>query len=137
MKKFSIDIVATEIATGRRPKIKFVKTEFGVATIVYSGKLQKNKKDKTMSAKNPNFGFGSRLRVGKVLAPYNVRPKTVPLIKCAKGCGFQNIYFFTKIVIKEYTKETKIIFSFLGPTRINPRSYVSSFIMENHGYVVL
>ena len=48
--------------------------------------------------------------MGKVLAPHNVRPQTISLIKCAKGCGFQNIYFFTKIVIKEYTKETKIIF---------------------------
>jgi len=27
---------------------------------------------------------GSRLRVGKVLAPYNVRPKTVPLIEWVK-----------------------------------------------------
>jgi len=25
----------------------------------------------------------------------------------------------------------------LGPTRINPRSYVSPFIIENQGYVVL
>jgi len=25
--------------------------------------------------------FGSRLRMGKVLAPHNVRPKIVPLIK--------------------------------------------------------
>jgi len=31
------------------------------------------------------FGFGSRLRVGKVLAPHNVRLKTIPsLIKCAR-----------------------------------------------------
>jgi len=31
------------------------------------------------------FGFGNRLRVGKVLAPHNVRLKTVPsLIKCAR-----------------------------------------------------
>ena len=29
--------------------------------------------------------------MGKVLAPYNVRAKTVPLIKHVKGCGFQNI----------------------------------------------
>jgi len=39
-----------------------------------------------------DFGSGSRLRVGKVLAPHNVRPKTVPLIKCAKVMWFfQNI----------------------------------------------
>jgi len=31
------------------------------------------------------FGFGSRLRVGKVLAPHDARLKTVlSLIKCAK-----------------------------------------------------
>jgi len=37
---------------------------------------------------------GSRLRVGKVLAPYNARPKVVPLIKFAKDmCLFYNIYF--------------------------------------------
>jgi len=31
------------------------------------------------------FGFGSRLRVGKVLAPTTARLKTVPsLIKCAR-----------------------------------------------------
>jgi len=45
----------------------------------------------------------------------------VPLIKCAKGCDFQNIYFSPKMIINEFTKETKIyFFGFLGPTRINP-----------------
>jgi len=39
-------------------KIKFVKTEFGVATIVYSEKLRKNQKDKTRSAKNQILGPG-------------------------------------------------------------------------------
>ena len=34
---------------------------------------------------------GSRLRVGKVLAPHSVRPNTIPLINYAKRCGFQNI----------------------------------------------
>jgi len=29
----------------------------------------------------PNLGFESRLRVGKVLAPDNTRPKMIPLIK--------------------------------------------------------
>jgi len=51
----------------------------------------KNHKTKARSAKKLEFGSGSRLRVGKVLAPHNTRPKTVPLIKHAKGCGFQNI----------------------------------------------
>jgi len=39
---YGIKIVATEIATGRRTKkIKFVKTEFGVATIVIIGNYGK------------------------------------------------------------------------------------------------
>jgi len=38
------------------PKIKFVKIEFGVTTIVYSGKLRKNQKDKTRSTKNQILG---------------------------------------------------------------------------------
>jgi len=29
----------------------------------------------------PNIRFGSRLRVGNVLVPYNAYPKMVPLIK--------------------------------------------------------
>jgi len=45
----------------------------------------------TRYAKKPNFGSGSRLRVGNVLAPHNIHRKTVPLIKFAKRCGFQNI----------------------------------------------
>ena len=41
----------------RRTKNKIrKKTKFGVATIVYSGKLQKNYKDKTRSAKNQILG---------------------------------------------------------------------------------
>jgi len=51
--------------------------------------------------------------VGKVLTPHNVRPKTVPLIKYAKGYGFQNIYFSPKIVIKEDTKRNKFFLFFL------------------------
>jgi len=39
-----------------------------------------NHKDKT-SCKKTDFGSGSRLRVGKVLAPYNAHPSAVPLIK--------------------------------------------------------
>jgi len=97
------------------PKIKFGKTEFGVAIIVCSRKLRKNQKDKTRFAKKTNFGFGSRLRIGKVLVPHNVRPKTVPLIKCAKGCEFSKYLFSPKIIINEFTKETKIIFWFFGP----------------------
>jgi len=34
-------------------------------------------------------------------------------------------------------KKQKYFFSFLGPTRTNPRSYVSPFTMKNQGYIVL
>jgi len=37
-------------------------------------------KDKAMICEI-RFGFESQFRVGKVLAPYNARPKMVPLIK--------------------------------------------------------
>ena len=96
------------------PKIKFVKREFGVTTIVYSRKLRKNK-----VCEKPDFGSGSRLRMGKVLTLHNIRPKTKPLIKCAKVMWFFKIFIFPKKVkIKWCTKETKIIFfDFLGPTR--------------------
>ena len=43
--------------------------------------------EKTIKRRNgprkPKIWFGSRLRVGKVLAPYNACPKAVPLIKYA------------------------------------------------------
>jgi len=69
-----MDIVATELATGRRTKkLKFVKTKFGVAIIVYLGKLRKKKQ----GLQKPDFGSGSRLCVRKVLAPHNIRPKTL------------------------------------------------------------
>jgi len=60
---------------------------FGVATIVISGKLQKTIKIKQV-CKKPDFRSGSRLRVGKVLAPYSARPRAVPLIKNAKSMWF-------------------------------------------------
>jgi len=44
---------------------------------------KKTKKIKQMST-NQIPRFGSRLREGKVLAPRNARPKTVPLIKLVK-----------------------------------------------------
>jgi len=53
----------------------------------YSGKLWKTIKIKQVCEK-PDFGSGSRLRVRKVLAPYRVRPRTVPLIKNAKLMWF-------------------------------------------------
>jgi len=42
-----------------------------------------NHKNKT-SLRKTDFGSESRLRVGKVLAPYSARPRAVPLIKNAK-----------------------------------------------------
>jgi len=103
--------VATKIATERWTKNKTWKKEFEVATIVYFGKLWKNQKDKTRYAKKPDFGSESRLRVGKVLAPHIVRPKTVPLIKYAKKMWFSK-YFKIK-GCKNY------FLGFLGPTRIS------------------
>jgi len=44
-----------------------------------------------MFAKKPYFESGSRLCVGKVLAPHSVRHETVPIIKYEKRCDFQNI----------------------------------------------
>jgi len=41
--------------------------------------MEKNK-DKTMDCEI-RLGSGSQLRVRKVLTPYNVRPKMIPLIK--------------------------------------------------------
>jgi len=88
--------VATEIATGRRTKkIKFVKTEFWSRHHSYYRKLWKTIK-KSMLCEKPEFGSGSRLHVGKVLAPHNIRPKTVPLIKCAKVLWFFKIFMFSQ-----------------------------------------
>ena len=39
--------------------------------------------------------FGSRLRAGKVLAPCNARPKTVPLIKLIE---ISMAFFFSKVL---------------------------------------
>ncbi|KOM28783.1 hypothetical protein LR48_Vigan583s003400 [Vigna angularis] len=61
---------------------------FGVATIVYYGKLRKNHKMIRHSPRKLDFGFGSRLRVGKVLTPYNACPKAVPLTKCTNMMWF-------------------------------------------------
>jgi len=50
----------------------------------YSEKLWKTMKIKQVCEKT-DFRSGSRLRVGKVLAPYSARPKAAPLIKNAKS----------------------------------------------------
>jgi len=70
-----------------------------------------NHKQKSKVCQKPEFGSKSRLRVGKVLAPHNARPKTVPLIKCAKVLWFFKI-FFQKLVIKECTKNKTIFLIF-------------------------
>jgi len=56
--------------------------------------MENHKKSKV--CEKIDFGSGSRLRVGMVLAPHNVRPKTVPLIKCATIIWFFKIFIFPK-----------------------------------------
>jgi len=52
-----------------------------------------NHKNQIKSAKT-KFMVRESLRVGKVLAPYNARPKAVPLIKFAKEtCLFKYLFF--------------------------------------------
>jgi len=42
----------------------------------------------------PDSRFGSRLRVGKVLAPHNARPEMIPFHKMSiNKCGFTNVIF--------------------------------------------
>ena len=48
--------------------------------------------------------------MGKVLAPHNARPKTVPLIKCAKVLWFSKYLIFPKISNKRMYKKTKLFF---------------------------
>jgi len=72
--------VATEIAMGRRTKKrKRVWKKIWSHHHSYSGKLWKTIKIRQVCEKL-DFGSGSRLRVGKVLAPYNARQRAVPLI---------------------------------------------------------
>jgi len=81
-------VVATGIATGRRiEKENGFGKRFGSRHHSYSGKLWKTIKIRQVCEK-PYFGFGSRLRVGKVLAPYRAGPRAVPLIKNAKLMWF-------------------------------------------------
>jgi len=54
----------------------------GVATIVFMENYGKPKKTRIrLVYEKPDCESGSRLRVGKVLAPHSARPKTVPLIE--------------------------------------------------------
>jgi len=65
------------------PKNKTFEKEIWSRHHSYYGKLWKTIKIRQVCEKL-DFGSGSRLRVGKVLAPYNARPRAVPLIKYAK-----------------------------------------------------
>jgi len=54
----------------------------GVATTVFMENYGKPKKNKDKaSLRKSDCESGSRLRVGKVLAPHGARPKTIPLIE--------------------------------------------------------
>jgi len=61
--------------------------------------MENRKRDKASSQK-PDLESGSRLRVGKVLAPHDVRLRAVPLIKRVKKCDFSKYLFFPKNEIK-------------------------------------
>ncbi|WVZ13526.1 hypothetical protein V8G54_011092 [Vigna mungo] len=80
-KLHSDPVESSSVATGNRDgttiqkEKTFGKRVFGVTTIVYSGKLWKNHKTIRHGLRKPDFRSGSRLRVGKVLAPYNACPK--------------------------------------------------------------
>jgi len=72
---------------------KNVYIDNGVATIAFLWENYRKTKNKK-NAYEPNLRFGSRLRVGKVSAPHNTRPKTVPLIKWIKiSVVLQNVIF--------------------------------------------
>jgi len=77
--------------------------------------MEKTKKIRQGLQKKLDFGSGSRLRMGKVLAPHNVHLKTISLIKRVKGCGFSKYLFSLKIIINEFKKKTKIFFWFFWP----------------------
>jgi len=55
--------------------------------------------------------------MGKVLAPRNVHPKMVPLIKCVKVMWFSKYLIFPKSNYKGYTKEKYIFFWFFEPEK--------------------
>jgi len=76
--------VATGIVTGRRTKKETSLKRDWSRHHSYFWRTMENHKNKASLRKNQSFGFGSRLRIGKVLAPYSARPRAVPLIKHAK-----------------------------------------------------
>ena len=71
---------------------------------------RKTKKNKNKNSLRTRYGFGSRLRVGKVLAPHNARPKTVTLIKWIKisMVFFKVLFFPNKITITTNNKSKQV-----------------------------
>jgi len=72
--------VATEIATKRQTKKQIKKRKVWNRHHIYYRKLWKTIKKRARSTKT-DLRYGSWLCVRKVLAPYSIRPKTIPLIK--------------------------------------------------------
>jgi len=105
----------TKIATGWRTKNKILKKRFGSRHHSYYRKLWKTIKKRPRSTKT-NFGYVNWLCVGKVLTPYNARPKTVSLIKIQMDVVSFKCLFF-KTIKKENSKENKKRFLFFGPDK--------------------
>jgi len=85
--------VATEIAMGRQTKNRIWKKRGWSCYHSLFWKTTKKPKKKSKVCEKSDFGSRSRLRVGKVLAPHNARPKRLPLIKCAKDVVFKIFIF--------------------------------------------
>jgi len=75
--------VTTGVTTGTAiRKINNVILKEGSRHHSFHGKLWKTKENRDKaSLRKSDYESGSRLRVGKVLAPHDARPKTVPLTK--------------------------------------------------------
>jgi len=113
--------VATKIAMTQQTKKR-------VNTIVFRENYRKTKKLRQGLLKQ-NFGFRSRVCVGKELAPYNDHPKMIPIIECSK------IYVVSKYLI--FPKNKKTLFKFFFWVRLGCTSlYISPFIMEYQGYLI-
>jgi len=96
-------------------------------------KLWKTKKIDKAGMWKSNFESGSQLRVGKILAPHNVRLKTVPLIK--NKCDFIKCLFFERKKRQKIKIKTKknIFYFRKGPDKVWPCSYVFPLGMKNQG----
>jgi len=81
-----------------------------------------------------DLGSESGLCVRKVLAPYNVHTKMIPLIKYAKKCDFLECLIFPKEKEKNAC-ENKDFFkkkNYLDSTRIKAWSYIIPFTMKKN-----